>query len=155
MSRSLNAVQLIGNVGSDPEIRSTTGGARVATLSIATSRQWASASGEKQEKTEWHKVVFWNRKNGGSLVDVIEKYVKKGDRLFVGGSIEYRTWQDKDGQTKYTTEIQGRELIMLGGKNEDAARPVSSKATAGALSSKSDFEDFPSAADGDDSDLPW
>lgn len=150
MSRSLNKCMLIGNLGSDPEVRSTTAGKRVASFSIATSRQWTSASGEKQEATQWHKCAVW-----GKLADVVEKWVKKGDRLYVEGEIEYRSWDDKDGNKKYTTEINVRDLVMLGGKNEDAARPASSRAAAGALSSSSDFEDFPAALEDTDDDLPF
>lgn len=154
MSRSLNKALLIGNVGSDPEVRSTTSGGRVATLSIATSTSWTNQAGEKQEKTQWHKCVVWNKKSGGGLVDVVEKYVRKGDRLYIEGEIEYRNWQDKDGQTKYTTEINVRDLVMLGGKTEAAARPASTKAAAGALSRSSDFEDFdPHSLDEDDDEL--
>jgi len=114
VSRSLNKVMLIGNLGSDPEVRSTTGGNRVATFSLATSRSWSSPSGEKQEKTEWHRCVVWNSKGTG-LADVVEKYCKKGDRIYVEGRIEYRQWQDKENQTRYATEINVRELLMLGG----------------------------------------
>src|SRR5829696_3883999 len=113
VSRSLNKVILIGNLGNDPEVRSTTGGNRVATFSLATSRSWNDASGSKQEKTEWHRCVVWNSKSS-QLADIVERYVKKGDKLYVEGRIEYRQWQDKDGQTKYSTEINVRELIMLG-----------------------------------------
>ncbi|HEV8496927.1 MAG TPA: single-stranded DNA-binding protein, partial [Gemmatimonadaceae bacterium] len=84
MSRSLNKVILIGNLGNDPEVRSTTGGNRVATFSLATSRSWNDASGAKQEKTEWHRCVVWNTKTS-QLADIVEKYVKKGDKLFVEG----------------------------------------------------------------------
>src|SRR5881398_1350772 len=113
VSRSLNKVMLNGNLGNDPEVRSTSGGNRVATFSLATSRSWNDAAGSKQEKTEWHRCVVWNTK-GSQLADIVEKYVKKGDKLYVEGRIEYRQWQDKDGQTKYSTEINVRELIMLG-----------------------------------------
>lgn len=114
MSRSLNKVTLIGNLGNDPEVRSTTNGSKVATLSVATSNQWKDKSGEKQEKTEWHRVVLWNSQYR-KLADVAEQYCKKGDKVYVEGSIEYRSWQDKDGNTKYTTEIKGEEIILLGG----------------------------------------
>ena len=114
MSRSLNKVVLIGNLGNDPEVRSTTGGNRVATFSLATSRSWNDAQGSKQEKTEWHRCVVWNT-NSSKLADIVEKYVKKGDKLYVEGRIEYRQWQDKEGQTRYSTEINVREMIMLGG----------------------------------------
>ena len=117
MSRSLNKVILIGNLGADPEVRSTSNGSRVATLSVATSRQWKNQSGEKQEKTEWHRVVLWNNK-GSTLADIAEKYCKKGDKVYIEGSIEYRSWQDREGQTRYTTEITARELIMLSGRSD-------------------------------------
>src|SRR5437868_12623497 len=146
---------LIGNLGSDPEVRSTTGGNRVATFSLATSRTWNDASGAKQEKTEWHRCVVWNSK-ASTLADVVERYVKKGDKLYVEGRIEYRQWQDKDGQTRYSTEINVRELIMLGGAGSsrggsDADSDAStnggrarSTATAKAKAGGGDdFEDFP------------
>ena len=173
MSRSLNKVMLIGNLGSDPEVRSTTGGNRVATFSLATSRQWNSPNGEKQEKTEWHRCVVWNTKGSG-LADVVEKYVKKGDKLFVEGRIEYRQWQDKENQTRYSTEINVRELVMLGGgrgaggggggggggdfESEGAGRsraPAAAGAKSGAAGGGGDFEDFPGALEDADDDLPF
>jgi single-strand DNA-binding protein len=158
----LNKVTLIGNLGSDPEVRSTTGGNRVATFSLATSRSWNDASGTKQEKTEWHRCVVWNSK-ASTLADIVERYVKKGDKLYVEGRIEYRQWQDKDGQTKYSTEINVRELIMLGGGRGNAdgagARPpaaAKAKAAAGAGGGGGDdFEEFPGALQDEDDDLPF
>src|SRR3989454_3002796 len=88
VSRSLNKVMLIGNLGADPEVRSTNNGGRVANLSLATSRQWTGAGGERQEKTEWHRVICWNNK-GAQLADLAEKYMKKGDKLYVEGRVEY------------------------------------------------------------------
>jgi single-strand DNA-binding protein len=163
VSRSLNKVTLIGNLGNDPEVRSTTGGNRVATFSLATSRTWNDASGAKQEKTEWHRCVVWNTK-GSQLADIVEKYVKKGDKLYVEGRIEYRQWQDKDGQTRYSTEINVRELIMIGGGKGggdfggDSAPPrraavAAPKAKAGG--GGDDFEDFPGALNDEDDDLPF
>jgi single-strand DNA-binding protein len=169
VSRSLNKVTLIGNLGSDPEVRSTTGGNRVATFSLATSRSWNDASGAKQEKTEWHRCVVWNSKTS-TLADIVERYVKKGDKLYVEGRIEYRQWQDKDGQTKYSTEINVRELIMLGsprgggsgdGESEGRSRmPAAAKAKAGAAAAAGsaggdDFEEFPGALEDEDDDLPF
>ncbi len=171
MSRSLNKVTLIGNLGNDPEVRSTTGGNRVATFSLATSRSWNDAGGTKQEKTEWHRCVVWNTKSS-QLADIVEKYVKKGDKLYVEGRIEYRQWQDKENQTRYSTEINVRELIMLGGgagggggggrgagdfEAEGAngrprsAAPAKAKSGAGG----DDFEDFPGALADEDDDLPF
>jgi single-strand DNA-binding protein len=116
VSRSLNKASLIGNVGQDPEIRTTNNGSRVATFSLATSRSWNGPSGDKQEKTEWHRCVVWNAQRGTGLVDVVEKYVKKGEKLYVEGRIEYRQYQDKEGQTRYVTEINVRDLMLLGSR---------------------------------------
>lgn len=157
MSRSLNKVTLIGNLGADPEIRTTPNGSKVAQFSLATSRQWNSQSGEKQEKTEWHKCVAWNAGSRGTgLADIIERYVKKGDKLFVEGRIEYRQYEDKDKQTRYVTEINVREILLLGGRGAgegfDAQRPA--KSAAGGKGGDEGFSEFPEAMDGDD-DLPF
>ncbi len=165
MSRSLNKVMLIGNLGSDPEVRSTTGGGRVANFSLATSRTWNNASGEKQEKTEWHRCIVWNTKNG-KLADIVEQYLKKGRQVYVEGSIEYRQWQDKENQTRYSTEINVRELMMLGNRGdaggdfqgEGAGRsraPAAAGAKSGAATGGADFEDFPGALEDADDDLPF
>ncbi|MCH7531361.1 MAG: single-stranded DNA-binding protein [Gemmatimonadetes bacterium] len=108
MSRSLNKVMLIGNVGNDPEIRATSSGARVAKLSVATNRSWSDRSGQQQEKTEWHRLTFFGR-----LVDIVEQWVKKGDRLYVEGRIEY-SQTEGEGGTKYWTDIVVNEMVMLG-----------------------------------------
>ena len=166
MSRSLNKVVLIGNLGNDPEVRSTTGGNRVATFSLATSRSWNDASGAKQEKTEWHRCVVWNTKSS-QLADIVEKYVKKGDKLYVEGRIEYRQWQDKENQTRYSTEINVRELIMLGGGKGGGgggdfdgrrARRVARRRLHPRRRPRpagDDFEDFPDALADEDDDLPF
>lgn len=109
MSRSLNKVMLIGNVGNDPEIRATTNkGTRIAKLRLATNRSWTDGSGQKQEKTEWHYLTFFGR-----LVDIVEQYVKKGDRLYVEGRIEY-SQTEGEGGTKFWTSIVINEMVMLG-----------------------------------------
>ena len=171
MSRSLNKVMLIGNLGADPEVRSTTNGSRVANLSLATSRQWTGQGGEKQEKTEWHRVICWNNK-GAQLADVAEKYMKKGDRIYVEGRIEYRTWEDREKQTRYVTEVIAREVILLssrgggsggGGVGEGAGDSARSKAAAkvapdGATvagGKAESLEAFPEALDEEDDDLPF
>jgi single-strand DNA-binding protein len=170
VSRSLNKVMLIGNVGNDPEVRATSNGARVAQLNLATTRTWNGPSGDKQEKTEWHRCVLWNgRASGGGLADVVERYVKKGDRLYIEGSVEYRQWQDKEGQTRYTTEIKVREMIMLGGSRAGggggdsengggrsrSAAPERARSSAAAAGAGGDFEDFPGALEDEDDDLPF
>lgn len=162
MSRSLNKVTLIGNLGNDPEIRTTSNGAKVASFSLATSRSWGQG-GDKQEKTEWHKCVAWNSKGPGTgLADIIERYCKKGEKLYVEGRIEYRQYQDKENQTKYVTEINVREIMLLGGKGGggdfdggSAPRRAAAPARGGAASAPSgDFEEFPGGLEADD-DLPF
>ena len=170
MSRSLNKVTLIGNVGQDPEVRATSNGGRVATFSLATSRSWNGPNGDRQEKTEWHRIVVWNagKGQGEGLADVVEKYVKKGDKIYLEGPVEYRQWQDKENQTRYTTEIRARELIMLNSKNNDGsgsqraergeapARRDSATVGAGKNEPKDgEFDDFPAALDSDTDDLPF
>lgn len=154
MSRSLNRVQIIGNLGADPELRTTTGGARVANLSVATSRRWNDRQGQEQEKTEWHKVIFWE-----NLAEVCEKYLKRGDRVYVEGSIEYRQYEDKEGQTRYITEIRGREMIMLGGRGENAQFDASSRSAGpsrgGPSPAKDSFEEFSSDSLTPEDDLPF
>ena len=159
MSRSLNKVILIGNLGADPEVRSTANGSRVATLSLATSRRWKNQAGEQQEKTEWHRVILWNNR-ASNLADVAERYCKKGDKIYIEGSIEYRSWQDREGQTRYTTEITARELIMLSGRGDpgESFTPPAKVGAAAAAVSKGkteSVEDFPEALDSEDDDLPF
>jgi single-strand DNA-binding protein len=168
VSRSLNKVMLIGNLGADPDVRTTNSGTKVATLSVATGRQWTGQNGEKQEKTDWHRVVCWNNKVGSQLADVAERFLKKGDRVYVEGRIEYRTWEDRDKQTRYTTEVIARELLLLtpkggggGGMGEPArARAGAAAAVEGAVAGgeggKSESLDtFPEALDEGDDDLPF
>lgn len=157
MSRSLNKVILIGNLGADPEVRSIANGNRVANLSLATSRRWKGKSGENEEKTEWHRIVLWNNK-GANLADIAERYCKKGDKVYVEGSIEYRSWQDREGQTRYTTEINARELILLSGRGGDAgegAAPAVGAAAAAPARPSDSYDDFPEALDAEDDDLPF
>jgi single-strand DNA-binding protein len=155
VSRSLNKATLIGNLGADPEVRSTTNGSRVATVSLATSRRWKGQNGEWQEKTEWHRVVAWNNR-GSTLADIIEKYCKKGDKLYVEGTIEYRSWQDREGQTRYTTEINAREIILLSGKGDAGGDTAPMPAKVGAMAKGDESLDaVPEALDAEDDDLPF
>ena len=102
MAGSVNKVILVGNIGKDPEIRSTQSGGKIANLTLATSETWNDkSSGERKEKTEWHRVVVFNDR----LVDVVERFVKKGRKLYVEGSLQTRKWTDQSGQEKYTTEV--------------------------------------------------
>ena len=110
MARSLNKALLIGNLGSDPEIRTTSDGTKVAGLSVATNRNWTDSDGQAQERTEWHRVVAWTH-----LAEIAERFLSKGDRVYIEGEIQYRSYEDRDGATRYITEIRARELVMLGG----------------------------------------
>jgi single-strand DNA-binding protein len=114
---SVNRVILLGNIGKDPEVRETKAG-NIVNLTMATSEKYTDKSGQKQENTEWHNLVVF-----GKLADVVAKYVKKGDKLYVEGSITTRKWEDKEGNTRYTTEVKVRDLTMLGG-GEKKAQPV-------------------------------
>jgi len=114
MAGSVNKVILVGNIGRDPEIRTTQDGMKVANMSLATSESWRDKNtGERKERTEWHRVVVFNER----LVDVIEKYVKKGSKLYIEGALQTRKWTDNSGQERYTTEIVLQrfrgELTML------------------------------------------
>jgi single-strand DNA-binding protein len=118
MAGSVNKVILIGNLGRDPEIRSTQSGNRIANLSIATSESWRDKStGERKERTEWHRVVIFNDR----LVDIAEKYLKKGAKVYLEGALQTRKWTDNSGQERYTTEVvlqQYRgEITMLDSRN--------------------------------------
>jgi single-strand DNA-binding protein len=118
MAGSVNKVILIGNLGKDPEVRRTTSGDPVVNLSIATSESWRDkASGERKEKTEWHRVVIFNK----NLAEVAEKYLRKGSKVYVEGQLQTRKWTDKDGAEKYSTEVVLQnfrgELTMLDGRN--------------------------------------
>jgi single-strand DNA-binding protein len=113
MSRSLNKVMLIGNVGNDPDVRTTAGGTRFAKLSLATNRTFKDRNGQQQEKTEWHRLTFWDK-----MAEVIERFVKKGDRLYVEGRLEYSTTKDDNGQERYWTDIVNEMVMLSGGGGE-------------------------------------
>jgi single-strand DNA-binding protein len=107
-----NKVQLIGNLGSNPEIKTLDGGKKLARFSIATNESYRNANGEKVTETQWHSLVAW-----GKLAEIIEKYITKGSEVAVEGKLTYRTYNDKEGNKKYFTEIQVNELLMLGEKS--------------------------------------
>ena len=118
MAGSVNKVILVGNLGKDPEVRRMTSGEPVVNLSLATSESWRDkASGERKEKTEWHRVVIFNK----NLAEVAEKYLRKGSKVYVEGQLQTRKWTDKDGAEKYSTEVVLQnfrgELTMLDGRN--------------------------------------
>ena len=116
MARGVNKVILVGNLGRDPEVRYSPNGQAVANVTLATSESWKDkTSGEKQEKTEWHRVVFFGR-----LAEIVSEYLRKGSQIYVEGRLQTRKWQDKDGNDRYTTEIVANEMQMLGSRGGSA-----------------------------------
>lgn len=135
MAQGVNKVILIGNVGRDPEVRYTQSGTAVANFSIATNERWTDRNGERQEHTEWHRLVAW-----GKLADIVHQYVKKGELLYVEGNIRTRQWEDRDGNTRYTTEIRIQEMQMLGGRRDAAGtEPAMDEEPAGTPVSDDDI----------------
>jgi single-strand DNA-binding protein len=124
---SVNKVILVGNLGRDPETRYTTGGEAVTNVSIATTDTWKDKSGEKQERTEWHRVAFF-----GKLAEIAGEYLKKGSQVYVEGRLQTRKWQDKEGQDKYTTEIIADRMQMLGSRSGSGAPDAPERVSAGA-----------------------
>jgi single-strand DNA-binding protein len=112
MARGINKVILVGHLGRDPEVRYAPSGQAIANVTIATSEQWKDKNtGEKQERTEWHRVVFFSR-----LAEIAGEYLKKGSQVYIEGRLQTRKWQDKDGNDRYTTEIVANDMQMLGGR---------------------------------------
>src|SRR6266576_4261930 len=107
---SVNKVILVGNLGRDAELRYTPGGAAVATLNLATTEVWNDKGGQRQEKTEWHRIVLW-----GKQAESLQEYLTKGKQIYVEGRLQTRQWDDKDGNKRYTTEIRGDKIVLLGG----------------------------------------
>ena len=127
---SVNKVILVGNLGRDAELRYTPGGSPVATINLATTEIWNDKAGQRQEKTEWHRVVLW-----GKTAESLNEYLTKGKQIYVEGRLQTRQWDDKDGNKRYTTEIRGDRIVLLGGMGGGGgggARPQSRGAGAGA-----------------------
>jgi len=143
MARGVNKVILVGNLGRDPEVRYMPSGNAVANVTLATTESWKDKqTGEKQERTEWHNVVFYSR-----LAEIAGEYLKKGSQVYVEGSLRTRKWQDKNGNDRYTTEIIASDMQMLGGRGgsagygaADAAPPTTEPAPA-AAGAAGDFDD--------------
>ena len=141
---TLNKVMLIGRLGQDPELKYTPAGAAVLTLSVATNTSWKSQDGSQQEQTEWHRVIAWRK-----LAEVIAQYAKKGNRIYVEGRLNTRSWEDKDGVKRYTTEVVADHIQLLEGRGEREGYGESTQATPPA---DADFNE-PSAEEADD--LPF
>ena len=156
---SVNKVILVGNLGKDPEVRYMTNGDAVANVTIATSDSWKDkATGEKKESTEWHRVVFYRK-----LAEIVSQYLKKGSQVYIEGRIRTRKWQDKEGQERYTTEIEADEMRMLGSRQNAASSSggeaeyggsIPSSSASGAAKGAAPGKKTPSFADMDD-DIPF
>ena len=148
MARGINKVILIGNLGADPETRYMPSGGAVTNLRLATSESWKDKNtGEQQERTEWHRVVFFNR-----LAEIAAEYLRKGSKVYVEGSLRTRKWQGQDGQDRYTTEIVANEMQMLDGRTGGSADFDSGRAPAPSRSAPS--RSAPSQASAPSSDGP-
>ena len=140
----LNKVTLIGNLGQDPETRYMPSGGQVTNISLATTRRWKDKeTGERKEATEWHRVSFFNR-----LAEVAGEYLKKGSQVYIEGEIRTRKWQDNDGIDRWTTEILGVEMKMLGGKDNQGGQRQQPQQNQGAQAPVGAYEDF-------DNDIPF
>ncbi len=125
MARGINKVILVGNLGQDPETRTTPGGTTVTNIRIATTDSWTDkASGEKKESTEWHSVVLWSR-----LGEIAAEYLRKGSQVYIEGRLQTRKWQDKQGNDRYTTEIVASDMQMLGGRGGGGGAPQETRDT--------------------------
>lgn len=145
----VNKVILVGRLGADPEVRTLESGTKVASISLATSERYKDRNGNQQEVTEWHNVVFWR-----GLAEVTEKYLKKGDQVYVEGRIKTRKWTDKDGNDRYSTDIVANEMTMLGGGSGGGQKPVASSATE-ATPVKNQVNEPQGGLDDIDDDLPF
>ena len=141
MSRGLNKVMIIGNLGRDPEMRYTSSGKPVTTFSVATNRSWSSASGERHEETEWFTVVAW-----GNLAEICKQYLTKGQQVYVEGRLQTRRWEDKVGVKHSTVEIVANEMMMLGERRE---------ANHGLAGDESVVSDEPEGQPGNEDEFPF
>ena len=117
MSRGLNKVMLIGNLGRDPEMRYTPSGRPVTTFSVATNRSWKTSDGERRSETEWFNIVAW-----GSLAEICNQYLKKGHQVYIEGRLQSRSWEDDDNKKHQTTEVVAKEMVMLGDRRKEDAQ---------------------------------
>lgn len=113
MARGINKVILIGNAGADPELRYTPGGSAVSNFSIATNESWTNSSGERQERTEWHRIVVWGR-----LAEICNQYLRKGSKVYIEGKLQTSSWEGQDGVKRYTTEVVAREMQLLDSRSD-------------------------------------
>lgn len=138
-SNSVNKVILVGRLGQDPEVKYTQGGAAVATLSVATDEIWKDQNGERQRRTEWHRVVAWSK-----LAEICGQYLSKGRLVYFEGRLQTRSWQDREGNKRYTTEVRADNMVMLGSRSEEGqAAPAAQPAPAASPDSGTNDDDIP------------
>jgi single-strand DNA-binding protein len=147
---SVNKVILVGNLGRDAELRYTPGGAPVATLSLATTEVWNDKSGQRQEKTEWHRIVLW-----GKTAESLSEYLVKGKQIYIEGRLQTRKWDDKEGKTNYTTEVRGDRVVLLSGGGAGSGRQQTRAAGAAAGGQTSDEPIGEPATELTDDDIPF
>ena len=146
---SVNKVILIGNIGSDPEVKTTPSGVQVANFSLATTESWTDKAGERQERAEWHRLVLWRK-----LAEIAGQYLKKGAKIYIEGKLQTRSWEDQSGQKRYTTEVVVDQMEMLDGKGQTKNLDETP------YTRSSDYDGVEPAADpagsgSDDDDLPF
>ncbi len=143
MASSVNKVILVGRLGKDPEVKFTQGGVALARFSMATDETWKDQNGEKQQRTEWHNIIAWRR-----LAEICGQYLVKGKLVYIEGRLQTRSWEDREGNKRSTTEVQADNMVMLGGRGEEGqapaapAAPASTSAPASSQAEKSD-DDVP------------
>jgi single-strand DNA-binding protein len=151
MARGINKVILVGNIGKDPETRYMPNGKAVTNFSVATSEGWTDKqTGDKQERTEWHNVVLFEK-----LAEIAAEYLHKGSQVYIEGSLRTRKWQDKEGKDRYTTEIVGRDMQMLGGRGGAGSGELSGGGRSAPERSSSNAAPPPSDDGGFDDDIPF
>jgi len=139
MSKGVNKVIIIGNMGNDPDVRYTTTNKIVVNITVATTEKWKDKNtGESQEKTEWHRIVFFS-----PLAEIVENYLRKGSKIYIEGKLQTNKWQDKNGNDRYTTEIIAREMQMLGSSKSSAKTqaPASQQPAPAKETERDDFDD--------------
>lgn len=150
MARGINKVILIGNLGADPEVRYTPSGAAVANVNLATNESWTDRSGERQERTEWHRLVLWSKQ-----AEIAGQYLRKGSKIYIEGRLQTRSWDDQSGQKRYTTEVVVNDMQMLDGRGEATGGAPPQGGGERAADAGGGNEPPPAGGGPEDDDLPF
>lgn len=156
-SRSINKVMLIGNLGGEPELRHTASNVPVVNFTVATNESWLNKDGNREERTEWHRVVAWRR-----LAEICSEYLHKGSQVYIEGKIRTRNWEDQSGQKRFITEVVADEMVILGGRGGDSggggghySGSSDGYGSGSGSGGGSSYDDFQPPSQGDDDDLPF